>query len=102
MIVGEMIAPVCYTLFTTYTNTKFSAHTQEFLPPAFMNTKDYGSTGHQSNPSISGNLNTMNGHLNPPIYNQVETRTNGFYSPPISFCDNSVYRSDMTNNGPTD
>ena len=74
------------------------AQSQDFLPSASMNTTDYESTGYQSNPSISGNLNSMNGHLNPPIYNQVEAHTNDSYPSHGS----SVYRSDMTNNGPTD
>ncbi|CAG8529425.1 4856_t:CDS:1 [Paraglomus brasilianum] len=92
------------------------SHTQDFLPSASfppcnvgmtsINTMDYKSTGCQSNPSVScihpGNLDTMNGHLNPPSYNQVETHT---YQLPVSvqtFCGSSVHRSDMTNNGPTD
>ncbi|CAG8669585.1 4378_t:CDS:2, partial [Paraglomus brasilianum] len=74
-----------------------------------MNTMDYESTGYQSNPSVScihpGNLDTMNGRLNPPSHNQVETHTNNSYQLPVSFptfCGSSVHRYDMTNNGPTD
>ena len=76
------------------------------LPSASMNTMDYESTGYQSNPSVSyihpGNLNTMNGCLNPSNHNQVETHTNSSYSHPLSFQTSSDPYSDMINYGPTD
>jgi len=70
-----------------------------------MNTMDYESTGYQSNPvsyTHPGNLNTMNGRLNPSNHNQVETHTNSSYSHPLSFQTSSDPYSDMINYGPTD
>src|SRR6185369_378977 len=67
-------------------------------------TGDYAS--YQGNPSVShfhpGNVDTMNGQLNPPNHDQTETRANSSCPPPVSFQTFCDPYSNTTNYGPTD
>jgi len=98
------------------------SHTRNFLPFAasfplscntlMNNTMGYENIGDHTgdyapfhgNPSYlhPTNVDTMNGQLNPPNYDQAETHANGFCPLPAPFQTSCNPQSDTTNDGPTD
>ncbi|CAG8599834.1 4936_t:CDS:1 [Paraglomus brasilianum] len=113
-------------------NLQAQSHAQNFLPSASdnvdmtsMDIMDYGNTGnytgnyapYEGNPSVfyytqAGNIDTMNGQLNPLSHGQVEIHTNSSCPLPVpfhtycgssdSYPDTSIPYSDTTNNSLTD
>ncbi|CAG8529403.1 4855_t:CDS:1 [Paraglomus brasilianum] len=100
----------------THVNLQAQSHTQDFLPSASftlpynnmtsitMDSMDHGNVGSYYYCTHMGNMDMMNGHLNPPRHNQVETNASSSCPLPGSFqpfCSPSVPYSDTMNCGPT-